>query len=272
MFMIIQNKYRIDDLLDQGSFGVVFKGTKIKNNAQVAIKINHHDFNTIKHEATILNYLQSKKCHYIPLVHYYGFVQNKCVLVMPYYDYSLTEILGRDNSNCDPKSLFFQSLRALENIHQHDIIHRDIKPQNIRVHNDEIVFIDFGLAVFYQDENGFLPNESNSTITGSPTYISHFIHQGHTPSLRDDLISLCYVFSELALGSLPWTVPSNIDIHISHNIHSEIAEDKSNFVDFLQYKDMPIITKALTHFYSLQYDETVNYNALLLSLINLSEK
>ena len=83
---------------------------------------------------------------------------------------------------------------------------------------------------------------------------------------------LCYVFSELALGSLPWTVPSNIDIHIAHNIHSEIAEDKSNFVDFLQYKDMPIITKALTHFYSLQYDETVNYNALLLSLINLSEK
>ena len=113
--------------------------------------------------------------------------------------------------------------------------------------------------MFYQDENGFIPNSSNSTITGSPTYISHFIHQGHTPSLRDDLISLCYVFSELALGSLPWTVPSNI-------------EDKSNFVDFLQYKDMPIITKALTHFYSLQYDETVNYNALLLSLINLSEK
>lgn len=267
--MIIQNKYRIDDLIGQGSFGVVFKGTKIKNNRPVAIKINHHDFNTIKHEATILNYLQSKKCHYIPLVHYYGFVQNKCVLVMPYYDYSLTEMVF---SNRDPKSLFFQSLRALENIHEHDIIHRDIKPENIRVHNDEIVFIDFGLALFYQDENGFMPNKSNSTITGSPTYISHFIHQGHTPSLRDDLISLCYIFSELALGSLPWTIPTHIDIHIVNEIHSEIAEDKSNFVDFLQYKDMPIICKALSHLYSLQYDETVNYNALLLSLINLSEK
>ena len=159
MFMIIQNKYRIDDLLDQGSFGVVFKGTKIKNNTPVAIKINHHDFNTIKHEATILNYLQSKKCHYIPLVHYYGFVQNKCVLVMPYYDYSLTEILGRDNSNCDPKSLFFQSLRALENIHQHDIIHRDIKEDNILVKNNKIYLIDFGWSVFRNEDYFLTPRE-----------------------------------------------------------------------------------------------------------------
>ena len=73
-------------------------------------------------------------------------------MVMPFYEQSLEQAISSNNVNCDPQSLFFQSLRALENIHQHDIIHRDIKPENIRVHNNEIVLIDFGLATFYQDE------------------------------------------------------------------------------------------------------------------------
>lgn len=270
--MLIQNKYKIEDLIGQGAFGVVFKGTKLRDNSTVAIKINNHEHNSIKHESTVLNYLQNKKCHYVPQVLYYGFIQNKYVMVIPFYEQSLELAISSNNVNCDPQSLLFQSLRALENIHQHDIIHRDIKPENIRVHNSEIVLIDFGLATFYQDENGFLPNKTQSTIVGSPTYISHFIHIGNTPSLRDDLISLCMVFAKLALGDLPWNVPNDINLHIDNDFHSEIAIDKSNFIDFLQYKDMPIITKALSHFYSLDYDETVNYNALLLSLLNISEK
>ena len=270
--MLIQNRYKIEDLIGQGSFGVVFKGIKLRDNSAVAIKINNHEHNTIKHESTVLNYLQNKKCHFIPHVLYYGFIQNKYVMVMPYYDQSIEQAILSNNINCDPQSLFFQSLRALENIHQHDIIHRDIKPENLRVHNNEIVLIDFGLATFYQDENGFLPNKPQSTIVGSPRYISHFIHIGNTPSLRDDLISLCMVFAKLALGDLPWNVPTNVDLRIENNFHSEIAIDKSNFIDFLLYKDMPVITKALSHFYSLDYDETVNYNALLLSLLNISEK
>ena len=76
---------------------------------------------------------------------------------------------------------------------------------------------------------------------------------------------------QIGNGRFALECSNNVDLHIE-NFHKEIAIDKSNFVDFLLYKDLPVITKALSHFYSLDYDETVNYNALLLSLLNISEK
>ena len=55
------------------------------------------------------------------------------------------------------------------------------------------MLIDFGLSTFYNDENGFITNTDQTTIIGSPMYISNFVHSGNVPSIRDDIISLCYV-------------------------------------------------------------------------------
>lgn len=37
----------------------------------------------------------------------------------------------------------------------------------------------------------------------SPMYISNFVHSGNVPSIRDDIISLCYVFIKITLGETP---------------------------------------------------------------------
>jgi len=267
--MIIQNKYKILDLIGQGAFGSVFKGEKIKNNELIAIKINHTEYNILKHEAAILNFLQNKKCINIPQVFYYGFIHNKYILVIPYYNYSIEEFLNLHNNNKIARNLFFQGLKTLENIHVFGIIHRDIKPQNIRIHNNKFMLIDFGLSTFYNDENGFITNTEQTTIIGSPMYISNFVHSGNVPSIRDDIISLCYVFIKITLGELPWDIPENLPIEISDQINIDIANDKLCLIDFLKFKELPILTETLKHLLTLDYDETVNYSVLITHLLNL---
>ena len=44
-------------------------------------------------------------------------------------------------------------LNVLKSIHQHGVLHRDIKPQNFMIKHDDIYLIDFGLSIFYIDEN-----------------------------------------------------------------------------------------------------------------------
>lgn len=266
--MILKNKYKILDVIGQGTFGSVFKGTKIKSKELVAIKVAYgttNVSNVLKHEATVLNYLQNCKCINIPLVFYYGCVDEKFVLVMPYYDFSLHEYIQENMVSEVGRNLFCQSLRTFQDIHQHNIIHRDIKPDNIRVKADgQIVIIDFGLATSVIDDDGFVPDEMQTTITGSPTYISHFIHKGEKPSMRDDLISLCYVFMELCIGSLPWQIPSNFqnEIILDDPVQQQIILDKSNLLEFIQLYKLPMLTKCINYFYSLDYNHYANFDAL----------
>ena len=109
--MLIQNKYKIEDLIGQGAFGVVFKGTKLRDNSKIAIKINNHEHNSIKHESTVLNYLQNKKCHYVPQVLYYGFIQNKYVMVMPFYEQKVS-LSYRLLASCTNLKIWSPSLEA----------------------------------------------------------------------------------------------------------------------------------------------------------------
>ena len=263
--MILKNKYKILDVIGQGAFGSVFKGLKLKSNEHVAIKVAYGTINILKHEATILNYLQNAKCDNLPLVLYYGCINDKYVLVMPYYEFSLQEYIHHNLFSEVGRNLFCQSLRTFQDIHLHNIIHRDIKPDNIRVKaNGQIIIIDFGLATSAIDENGPIMNSPQSSITGSPTYISHFIHQGNKPSFRDDLISLCYVFTEMCIGSLPWEIPPNSShiINLDDPVQLQIIQDKMNLVDFIHLHKLPILTKCIHYFYSLDYPDYINFDAL----------
>ena len=50
--------------------------------------------------------------------------------------------------------------------------------------------VDFGLSKIYVDENGenFADSYVQQQFLGTPKYISVYIHQGHSPSLRDDIL------------------------------------------------------------------------------------
>lgn len=264
----IKNKYKIINRIANGKFGSVFKGINIDNETEeVAIKIEHTeaDIKTIQYETKILNYLFNRGCKkHIPYIYWYGNeilndIQCRC-LIIPYYRTSLFEVSKTNIGKCEWTEkvieYFCQCIKIIKTIHDCDVLHRDIKPQNLMIdRNDNIVIIDFGMSIVFIDENGEqFQNKGISSIVGTPNYISPFIHELNTPSLRDDMISLGYTFLLLSVGYLNWGI-ENISLNEMYLIKLDfINTDNSQNSKFIKYID---------YCYKLDYYDIPDYENII---------
>uniref|UniRef100_A0A6C0JZ31 non-specific serine/threonine protein kinase n=1 Tax=viral metagenome TaxID=1070528 RepID=A0A6C0JZ31_9ZZZZ len=228
---IIANKYIVQQEIGRGKFGIVYKGEHVKHRTRVAIKMesNKSPYNTIKYEATILNYLYHNGCRAIPSVLWYGIHKDYKCLTMNYYDQTIEQYLKSVMTKCASSPIYYlkQVIKLVVNmvailgqIHNHQIIHRDIKPENFMIANGELHLIDFGIASSVSNLEEINTEPNRDTIIGSPKYISYFIHQGYEPMYRDDLISVGYCFLYFVMGSLPWS-----NIVISENNTQQVYQE-----------------------------------------------
>lgn len=255
---IFNKKYQINGFISKGGFGAVYHGINKKTNTNIAIKIEKENPNNLLiHEATILNYLNERHVKGIPLMYWFGNYISKVVykcIVQQLYNKSSVEFFSEINSftlleRSSKITVFFDKcIDILEYIHTEFIIHRDIKPQNFMLSdNMEPVLIDFGFSTFYVDENeNHIPNMNHPSLIGSPLYISLNIHNQETPSRRDDIISLIYMYIEVFYRrELPWK--TNKDMPIAQqkqldNILKFMCNINSNIIKFvyeLTYKTKP---------------------------------
>jgi serine/threonine protein kinase len=227
----IANKYKIDNCIGNGSFSNVYKGHNIKNNEIIAIKLEDKrtPYKLLKHETTILKYLHEHSCRHIPYVSWFGNYDNYMGLVMTHYECSLYDYMNSKNvSENKINSIIIQCIRIIESIHVNFVIHRDIKPHNFMLKNGELYLIDFGLSTFYINEQHIhISNTITDNIVGTPIYISNFIHEGNTPSRRDDIISIGYIYILLYAQHLPWDSLYNNDTDNTNITEINILHDKN---------------------------------------------
>tara|TARA_B110000879_G_scaffold58060_1_gene81654 strand:- start:1203 stop:2060 length:858 start_codon:yes stop_codon:yes gene_type:complete len=272
---IIANKYNIDKFIGNGKFGKVYRGIINKTNTYVAIKLEDKStsYKLLKRETSILKYLYEKKCRSIPSVYWFGEIGDSMGLIMTYYDCSLFEYLNiKTISESKLNYIMVKCIHILESIHSIFVIHRDIKPHNFMIKNGEIFLIDFGLATFWvNDEHLHISNSTSEQLVGTPKYISPNIHDGWTPSRRDDIISLGYIYIYLFAQELPWdsvytdtkNETYNNEIHILHSKNKQRKILKS--IEHI----LPIcenINKYIFSFfqicYNIDFHETPKYNSL----------
>lgn len=281
---IVNSKYKIIEKIGQGSFGTIYKGIiqkKSAKNVHVAIKLESYEHNSIKHEARIINYLYSKGVNKIPQIHWYGIFKDHRCLVMNYYSISLTDFINAKDPTKRIKlinRIFIKMIEILESIHEHFVIHRDIKPDNFMISNNELYLIDFGLSTFYIDENEnhvLLKEECN--IVGTPKYASINIHNGHTYSRRDDMISLGYIYITLINGgNAVWENKNELDepmlyvedsidvIDINHPIQMwrKTCKTWKNLAKYIP--ECHPLYRYMKYCYSIEYEKTPNYTGLKL--------
>lgn len=273
---MIAKKYSKVSKIGQGKFGEVFRGTYQKTGAPVAIKIERSDspIKMIKHEATLLNYLYSKGCRSTPIIYWYGLFDTHPTMVMPFYEMSLSQWIGMNQDTGTEKEnglkrvFMIQMIDILDTIHSNSIIHRDIKPDNfmLRDNNTSLVLIDFGLSTVYVDDT-MSKNQLSKTILGTPKYVSIHVHTGLEPGRRDDLISIGYIWLFLENnGYLPWeniNTDTSLDhlypeIHILHYKNRERARLKSWTV-LKEYSLSTMTRNYLEATYALEYIESPKY-------------
>jgi len=145
----------------------------------------------------------------------YGTHAGREYLAMEYFPRGdLKNRLLRGILEVDALRYLEQIARALQVVHEAGILHRDLKPPNLMLReNDTIVLIDFGLA---RSADGTPGSTRIGVLRGSPFYMSPEQALGEQLDGRTDLYSLGILFYEMVTGRKPYTGMSAIDVLQQH--------------------------------------------------------
>ncbi|HAF61324.1 MAG TPA: hypothetical protein DCK95_03245 [Anaerolineaceae bacterium] len=126
--------------------------------------------------------------------------------VMPFYEsINLREYLDSIYRipEKDLLEIFMQITDATAYLHKRDIIHNDLKPQNILMEaGDKLVLSDFGLSTRFSRSRRRRP--ASETIWGSPVYLAPELAEGKFPSFPSDVYSLGVILFLLYTGFPPF--------------------------------------------------------------------
>ena len=211
----LADKYRIERELGAGGMATVYLAQDIKHDRKVALKVLRPELAAVIGGDRFLQEIKTTANlhhpHILPL-HDSGEADGVVYYVMPYIEgESLRARLDRDKQLPVDEAIRIarETADALDYAHRQGVIHRDIKPDNIMLHDGHVVVADFGIALAAsRTEGGSRMTETGMSL-GTPHYMSPEQAMGEREiHASSDVYALACVLYEMLMGEPPFTGPT----------------------------------------------------------------
>ena len=220
----------LEKLIGQGGMGAVYLAQQARPARYVAVKVllPNVSKNSKEYEAFLVRFRREAdviaKLEHINImpIYEYGEQEGLAFLVMPYLaGGSLRDLLAHRGSISllETATYLDQICSALAYAHAHGVIHRDIKPNNLLIHNDgRLVLADFGIARIMQDTGKAVDSTltSPSIFMGTPNYMAPEMARGGTIDHRVDIYESGIVLFHMLSGRVPFTGDSPLALAMKH--------------------------------------------------------
>jgi serine/threonine protein kinase len=263
--MILKNKYKIyiKKILGKGGFGCVYKGKNLENKQKIAIKCDEK----IKYNKKEFKIYKLLNEHFntFDFIDYYE-TKDKSYLFLPLFNKNCDSLLKKYSFTIkDICMLTIQILQQIHNLHKVNIIHCDIKPDNLLwdINTNKFKLIDFGLSKVFIKDTKHVEKIKSQSRCGTLRYMSINSHEKFTLSRKDDLISLCYTIIYLNRSNLPWKGIKN-KYSSKKKIYLKIRNLKKLFNKNLDDYEIPEpLIFLLKYSNNLKFNQKPNYLYLI---------
>lgn len=229
---VIDNRYQLLSLIGRGGMGSVYKAEHLVIRRNVALKLLHPSLASVpeisrrfEREAFAIGRIGHPNC--VDVMDFGKLEDGSLYLVMEFLKgHSLGDDLA-DNVRVEPGRalhILRHILRGLGHAHENDIVHRDVKPENVVLieqdgDRDFAKILDFGIAKLMgtaaADDGGVKLTQAGMAF-GTPIYMSPEQAVGNPVDGRADLYAASIMGYEMLTGSPPFQSDDKIEIMSMH--------------------------------------------------------
>jgi serine/threonine-protein kinase len=225
----LADKYRIEEIINEGGMGAVYRATHVLMDKTVAVKVLHPALAAddkivarFSREARAASRISHP--HALSVTDFGEDKGGVVFLVMEYLNgETLKEVIRKEGPMPLPRivEIIRQVCGALEAAHAEGVVHRDLKSDNIMLIDvgggDWAKVLDFGIAKIKEKVGQDPALTAPNLIIGTPQYMSpEQCSQAAEIDSRSDIYSLGVILYELLIGHVPFTGESPTAIMMKH--------------------------------------------------------
>jgi serine/threonine-protein kinase len=210
----LRDRYEVEREIGAGGMATVYLARDVRHGRPVALKVLRPELAAVIGAERFLQEIKVtanlQHPHILPL-HDSGTVDGTVFYVMPYVEgESLRARLDRERQLAVDTAIRITTevASALDYAHRRGVIHRDIKPDNILLHDGTALVADFGIALAVSSAGASRLTETGLSL-GTPQYMSPEQAMGEREITgKTDIYSLGCVLYTMLLGEPPFTGPT----------------------------------------------------------------